>query len=125
MTVRDYENWLLMHRNEPENLTRHNRKNLHKVLKGEQLRARNIPKNSDNVTYPPNGETRFNQKYSGHMIELPNSETGGTVEASNYIEYDHYMPPKSLKHLAHINPDENDKQDSQFLNCIRPKVSLK
>lgn len=118
MTVLDFENWLMLYRKDPENLPNALRPSLRRLLKGERLTSSDIPK--DILRVPPTAEQSFGSNIRLPEDPVPESETGGMINAANFEDYDQYMPPKNMKHLAHINPDEPDKFKSPFLECMRP-----
>ena len=130
MTAKDYENWLMMFKEDPQNLTKVHRDRLRRVLKGDRLQAADIPDDSVKEI-PPNAETRYNKKFKGQLTRVVEMETGTEgdedsthqIHAANYSDFDHYIPPKSLKHLSHFNPDETKKSGNKFLDAIRPKPS--
>ena len=133
MTVLDYENWLLLFREDPQTLDPVHRKRLRMLQRGDRLRATDIPDPAPKEV-PPTAETRFNTKFRGLIENDGPLETADDshdssrkvlLHAANHTEYDHYMPPKSLKHLSILNPDEHKKYGNSFLQLIRPKISTK
>jgi len=132
MTVQDYHNWLLLFRTQPEELEPVHRENLRRVIKGDRLRSSDIPKQTQKKVLPT-AESRYNKKFNSDMSEL-NLETGDDslnnseflVHAANFDDYDHYLPPRNLKHLSHFNPDQYDKLSAnKFLDDIRFQISKK
>jgi len=130
MTVQDYENWLLLYRDDPENLQRAHRDRLRWLLRGQKLTASDIPEGV-NQFIPPTAETRYNRKFQGtvkgSMFDNAGmlNEGDQMIHAANHMDYDHYIPPKHLKHLSTFNPDETRKHSNEFLDAIRPQIANK
>lgn len=121
MTVRDYENWLLMFKSDKQNLEQEHRENLSRLLRGDRLSSDDIPVKKYPV--PPSAENRFNEKMGWDVTQVVNSETAGTVHAANYGDFDDFMPPKDLKHLTHFNPDTDKKFQTPFLKAMKPVIT--
>jgi hypothetical protein len=106
MTVKDYENWLLLFRDEPQNLTGFHRGNLKILLRGGDLTASDLPA----VTpLPRTSDHEYIEKVSqGTYVQdnIPQPENLG-YQASNYdMEVGSSIKERTMKHLAYINPDE-------------------
>lgn len=119
MTLQDYINWLTLYKDDQHNLTKHNRQNLRRMLRGDILTVSDIPKDSNKI---PSTAAQHYQKLTGDTnIDMTQPETTDvSINASNYDAYDQYMPPKNLKHMTHFNQDEDVKYDSPFLD---PKIT--
>jgi hypothetical protein len=122
MTVRDYENWLLLYHNNPQDLDKTHREKLRVLLKGGRLDVRDLP--DAPLAFPLTAEEQFHKNYPGYITELPQSEPSGLQQAYNVGDYDEYMQPENLKHLATYNPDEPLKEHNDDDIRVRPVVTL-
>ena len=107
MTVKDYVNWLLLYLDEPEVLNHHNRKNLIKILRGEQLNSSDIPQPEPKT--PPNAEQYFKDVFN-LSFELPESDIDNPQVGYNSDRYAQFQAPENLKHLQIVNRDETIKK---------------
>ena len=101
-TLNDYKNWLLLHKNDLNNLTTDHIINLHNI---NLLKLKDIPKTK--ISPPINSEEYFRKMYKNNLefIKTPlNSETTGIVLASNFNDYSEFVPPNSLKNIS-LNTD--------------------
>jgi len=122
MTIKDYTNWLQLYRDDVENLSKHNRKNLKNFLKGQTLNVIDIPK--DELIAPPTASSNY-EKLTGISQKQEKIHHDTDVQAANYDDFEQFMPPVKMKHLSHFNPDTDDKFNSPFLSCMRPTQSRK
>jgi hypothetical protein len=119
MTVQDYENWLLLFYEDPQNLESRHRSKLNILLKGGRLDVKDLPQ-GESPAPPLTAEGRFHKNYPGYITNLPHSDTGPQY-AYNFDDYDSYTPPSGMKHLTLVNPDESLKTGNADIET-RPLV---
>jgi hypothetical protein len=105
MSVKDYENWLGLHKSMPQHLTGFHRSNLRVLLRGGRLTNADLPRV---YPLPPKADHEYTQlMQQGTIDNIPQPEYLG-YHPSN--DEDQIGAPskenRSLKHLAFINPDE-------------------
>lgn len=120
MTLQDYTNWLTLYKEDQHNLSKHNRQNLKRMLRGDTLTVADIPRDTHKIH--PTAAQGY-QQLTGETQQTQPDTTDSGIHAANYEDFDQYMPPKNLKHMTHFNPDEDVKFSSPFLECMKPKIT--
>jgi len=116
MTLTDYKNWLLLFREDPENLSAQNRRMLTRLIKGQEINAEDIPQS--NYPQPHNARERYHLLVDGDYPQPDSTST--TVRG-----FPGFRTPQNLKHLSGINPDEYRKSSGAVLKKLQPAYSVK
>ena len=128
MTIKDYENWLLLFKEDPQNLEKFHRDKLRILLKGGRLNVHDLPQGESSVAEEVlSAEVRFNRMYDGHATNVPQPDTAGPQYAYNFDDFDGYPDPqfgsKNLKHLATFDANETLKTEDDAE--LKPVLSHK
>uniref|UniRef100_A0A6C0JA49 Uncharacterized protein n=1 Tax=viral metagenome TaxID=1070528 RepID=A0A6C0JA49_9ZZZZ len=105
MTTIDYANWLMLFKENPENLSGFHRANLRIVLRGGKLVSTDLPQDQK---LPNNASHEYtNTILKGETTNIPQPEYLGYLP----YNYDEEAPGdkvhnRNLRHLDYINPDE-------------------
>ena len=116
MTLIDYRRWLLLFKDDPENLEKQHRDKLRIVANGGKLTLNDLPVKPQRKP-PQDGSDWWNSHFGSGNIPAP--EIPGNRLAYNYSDYQYHEDPKNLKHMTYINPDELIKHNEQVLNAVR------
>ena len=123
-TLQDYKNWLMLYRDDPENLRENHRRNLKVLLRGGQLEPKDIP--SMRVRPPTDAADYFQRLYKGGNIAVHFSEDGPYV-GSNYGQFDEFVPPENVSNswiTGNANLYREGKDDARALDWyMRPELS--
>ena len=123
MTLTDYSRWLLLFKDDPENLERMHRDKLLILVRGGQLTKDDLPVKQQHKP-PQDGSDWWNSHFS-YNKNIPAPEVPGNKLAYNYADYQYHEDPKNLKHMTYINPDELIKHDEKVLVALRGRATKK
>lgn len=105
MNTKDYENWLGLFKNTPQQLTAFHRSNLRVIIRGGHLTENDLPRV---YSLPKKSDHEYTDMMKqGILDNIPQPEYLGFEPSNNETQIG--APSKdnrSLKHLAFINPDE-------------------
>lgn len=93
MTLQDYKNWLMLYKDEIENLRQRHRRNLLKLMRGGQLNLKDIP--SIRLKPPTEASDYFQKLYKGSKISVHFPDNGSPLVGSNYNDYNDFVPPEN------------------------------
>lgn len=93
MTLQDYKNWLMLYKDEIENLRQHHRRNLIKLLKGGQLTVRDVP--SIRIKPPTDAADYFQKMYEGGKISIHFPNNDSPLVGANYTQFSDFVPPEN------------------------------
>lgn len=102
-SLQDYKNWLLLHKDNPKELSQDHLSNLNNINK---LKEKDIPRSK--ISPPETAADYFNKMYQNNMemiLEPLNSDTAGIVIASNFSDYSEFIPPQDISNYVIKNTD--------------------
>lgn len=122
-TLQDYQNWLLMYKNDSHNLRSHHRVNLYKIMVGKKLTDLPVLR----VKQPVTTDEYFKKMYKNGKISVQfksGNETGGLLEYNTRDYSNHLTPPADLDKALIIDDLDLTKIDKDNVNelnyYIRP-----
>ena len=125
MSLQDYKNWLMLYKDEIENLRQHHRRNLLKLLKGGQMTVRDLP--SVRIRGGTNAADFFKEMYRGGKISVSLPDDSPLV-GSNYNDYGDFVNPENDSSNAITNIVDlykETKDDARALNYhLRPDSTI-
>lgn len=102
MTVQDYVNWLMLFKDDLDDLAPRHLNNFNKIRKGVKLTLNDIPR--DKIPPPMAAQDYFTKLYTlDDQINIYSptvSETTGSQIPANYADYSQFTSPRNLKHLV-------------------------
>jgi hypothetical protein len=126
-TLQDYKNWLLLYKEDQDNLRQQHRKNLRVLLQGGQLTPKDIP--SIRIRPPTDAADYFQRMYKdGNIaVQFPDSSNGPFVP-SNYGKFDSFVPPENVASswiTGQVNLYKEGRDDARALDWyLRPEVTI-
>jgi hypothetical protein len=93
MTLQDYKNWLMLYKDEVENIRQHHRRNLLKLLKGGQLTEKDVP--AIRIKPPTDAADYFQKMYHGGKISVHFPDNDSPLVGANYTNYTDFVPPEN------------------------------
>lgn len=125
-TLQDYKNWLMLYKQDPENLREQHRKNLRVILRGGQLTPKDIP--SIRVRPPTDAADYFQRMYKGGNIAVTFPDNDGPYVGANYGQYNDFVPPENVASnwiTGVVNAYKEGKDDARALDWyVRPEVTI-
>ena len=127
MTVQDYKNWLLLYKDEIENLRQHHRRNLLKILKGGRLSERDVP--AIQLKPPTTAADYFQKMYKGGKISVHFPDNDSPLIGSNYNQFNDFISPEDTASswiTGVVDLYKETKDDAKALDWhLRPEPSTK
>lgn len=93
MTLQDYKNWLMLYKDEIEEIREHHRKNLFKLLRGGVLTEADVPAVS--LKPPTSAADYFQTMYKGGKISVHFPDNDSPLVGSNYTQFKDFIPPEN------------------------------
>ena len=126
MTLQDYKNWLMLYKENIEDLRQHHRRNLLKLLKGGQLTVRDVP--SVRIKPPTDASDYFQKMYKGGKISVHFPDNGSPLVGANYNQYTDFVPPENAGSswiTGVVDLFKETKDDAKALDWnLRPDVTV-
>ena len=121
-TKLDYIRWLLLYVKTPYLLFKDHLINLQKISRGDEITVADIPLTRES---PPKSASEYlNLLDNNARIQFVNSETNGPYLASNFSDYEQFIPPADLVNYRVINDDMVSKQASKnSIQALTPVMS--
>lgn len=127
MTVQDYKNWLLLYKDDIENLRQHHRRNLLKILKGGRLSERDVP--AIQLKPPTTASDYFQKMYKGGKISVHFPDNDSPLVGSNYNQFNDFISPEDTASswiTGVVDLYKETKDDAKALDWhLRPEPSTK
>lgn len=127
MTLQDYKNWLMLYKDDPEQLNEDHRKNLMTLLRGGQVTTKDVP--AVRVRAPTSASDYFQRMYKNGNIAVNFPDNDGPYVGSNYGQYDSFVPPDNTSGSNSItgivNVYKPGKDDARAVDWyMRPPVTV-
>lgn len=126
MTLQDYKNWLMLYREDPDDLRAEHRNNLRVLLQGGQLNMKDIPAIS--VKAPTDAADYFQQMYKDGNVAVIFPENEGPYVGANYGQFDGFEPPEYVSNAITgvVNAHTSNTKDNAFATdwYMRPIVTV-
>lgn len=127
MTLQDYKNWLLLYKDDPQNLSLQHRTNLKILLQGGRITAKDVPAIA--VRAPTNASDYFQKMYKDGNIAVSFDDNQlGPFVASNYGKYDSFEPPENTGSTwitGIVNAYKTGKDDARAVDWyIKPPLTV-
>jgi hypothetical protein len=92
MTLQDYKNWLMLYKDDPENLRERHQQNFRVLMQGGQLTMKDVPALA--IQAPTDAADYFQQMYKDGNIAVIFPENEGPYVGANYGKFDSFEPPE-------------------------------
>lgn len=120
----DYIRWLTLYMQTPNLLSDDHLVNLQKLNKGMDISAMDIPKARQSP--PPTSKQYLELLDANTRMNFINSDTAGPYLASNFSDYDMFIPPKDLTDYRVINGDLIVKKaNTDNIQSLTPAMTAK
>lgn len=124
-TLQDYKNWLMLYKNDPENLRDQHRRNLRLLLQGVNLTPKDVP--HMRIRPPTNASDFFQKMYQGGNIAVQFPDNDSPYVGANFREFDDFVPPENIANswiTGVVNSYKEGKDDATALNYyLLPSVT--
>jgi len=125
-TLQDYKNWLLLYKNDPENLRDQHRRNLRLLLQGVNLTPKDVP--HMRIRPPTNASDFFQKMYQGGNIAVQFPDNDSPYVGANFGEFDDFVPPENIANswiTGVVNTYKEGKDDAVALDWyLLPEVTV-
>jgi hypothetical protein len=125
-TLQDYKNWLLLYKNDPENLREQHRLNLRLLLQGANLTPKDVP--HMRIRPPTNASDYFQKMYKGGNIAVQFPDNDSPYVGANFREYDEFVPPENVANswiTGVVNAYQDGKDSARALDWyLLPEVTV-
>jgi hypothetical protein len=124
--LQDYKNWLMLYKNDPENLRDQHRRNLRLLLQGVNLTPKDVP--HMRIRPPTNASDFFQKMYQGGNIAVQFPDNDSPYVGANFREFDDFVPPENIANswiTGVVNSYKDGKDDAFALDWyLLPEVTV-